>query len=414
MIVAFEITARTILHLGADLISSDAVAIYELIKNAVDADSKDGVDIDFDIVLLADAYADFCAEGAMASPSDTPALKKMLRDALVPTAPKELLNDFRAKIESARTTEQLLAAATDAYQACNRIVVRDRGHGMTGQDLKDIYLTIGTTHRADAIRGALVERSTKTPYLGEKGVGRLSAMRLGRHLRVETASKIDSYLNVLEINWRAFEVAYEKPLGSVQLRPVRGGHKPQGFHSGTTITISDLRSSWKLQTVKELIVSPLARMMDPFSWAERRRFRVRVRYNEEQVESARTVVKELLDNAHGKCVGKFEVAPSPELNVEYATSLHEGTPLSEKLDFTDLASMSGLRDYGESAAALKTLGPFDFEFYWFNRQRLRATEGIGGSQRRAEPGSDLGRDKPLSRWLSGIAVRRPARRLARS
>lgn len=33
----FRVTARTILQLGAELISSDAVAFYELIKNAFDA-----------------------------------------------------------------------------------------------------------------------------------------------------------------------------------------------------------------------------------------------------------------------------------------------------------------------------------------------------------------------------------------
>lgn len=36
----FKITARTILQLGAELISSDAIAFYELIKNAFDAGSK--------------------------------------------------------------------------------------------------------------------------------------------------------------------------------------------------------------------------------------------------------------------------------------------------------------------------------------------------------------------------------------
>src|SRR5262249_12554425 len=43
--MAFKIAARTLLHLGAELISSDAVALYELIKNAFDAGSKRGVTI---------------------------------------------------------------------------------------------------------------------------------------------------------------------------------------------------------------------------------------------------------------------------------------------------------------------------------------------------------------------------------
>src|SRR5262245_52499328 len=35
----FRVTARTVLQLGAELISSDSIAFYELIKNAVDAGS---------------------------------------------------------------------------------------------------------------------------------------------------------------------------------------------------------------------------------------------------------------------------------------------------------------------------------------------------------------------------------------
>ena len=38
--MAFKVAARTILELGAELISSDAVALYELVKNSVDAESE--------------------------------------------------------------------------------------------------------------------------------------------------------------------------------------------------------------------------------------------------------------------------------------------------------------------------------------------------------------------------------------
>ena len=41
----FKVSARTVLELGSELISSDAIAFYELIKNGVDAGTKDGVTI---------------------------------------------------------------------------------------------------------------------------------------------------------------------------------------------------------------------------------------------------------------------------------------------------------------------------------------------------------------------------------
>jgi hypothetical protein len=60
----FRITARTVLELGAELISSDIIAFYELIKNGFDAEARlgvvperrRGVDIRFDIVLPRHAY----------------------------------------------------------------------------------------------------------------------------------------------------------------------------------------------------------------------------------------------------------------------------------------------------------------------------------------------------------------------
>ena len=52
----FRITARTVLELGSELISSDIIAFYELIKNGFDARTKSGVDLRFDIVLSRHAY----------------------------------------------------------------------------------------------------------------------------------------------------------------------------------------------------------------------------------------------------------------------------------------------------------------------------------------------------------------------
>jgi len=47
----FRITARTVLELGSELISSDIIAFYELIKNGFDAGTKNGVEVRFDIVM---------------------------------------------------------------------------------------------------------------------------------------------------------------------------------------------------------------------------------------------------------------------------------------------------------------------------------------------------------------------------
>ena len=53
--MSFRVAARTLLHLGAELISSDGVAFYELIKNGLDAGSRT-VRIDVVITLPQPTY----------------------------------------------------------------------------------------------------------------------------------------------------------------------------------------------------------------------------------------------------------------------------------------------------------------------------------------------------------------------
>lgn len=378
--MAFKITARTILHLGAELISSDAVALYELIKNAIDAKSKNGVDVDFFIVMLASEFAAFSMEASESN--DVGGLVKSLTDKILPGAPKEFVDSFLSIIGTPADVPDLLARAHNAYKRCNFIVVSDSGHGMSYEDLENIYLTIGTTHRADIINAALKKGGeTKTPYLGEKGVGRLAVMRLGKHLLVETATEDDSRMNLLEIDWREFEKAYDKPAGSIPIEPELGAAKPKGFTSGTRITISDLRASWTRNKLQEVAVNQISRMTDPFSWAEKRRFQIRLSYNGNAVEHSRIVARELLANAHAICHGQFEIdGNGPKLNITFESALYAGERSLYSFDSTDLVSMSGIGEsgkFGRVTPILKALGPFSFDLYWFNRQRLRALEGVG-------------------------------------
>ena len=47
----FKVKAKSILELGSELINSDIIAFYELIKNGFDAGTKNRVEIQLDIVL---------------------------------------------------------------------------------------------------------------------------------------------------------------------------------------------------------------------------------------------------------------------------------------------------------------------------------------------------------------------------
>ena len=224
--MSFQITARTILHLGAELISSDAVALYELIKNAIDAQSN-SVRIDFEIVIQeSDLRSILEAEEDGVSNRSVEEVKSALLARMVPTAPSELRDHFEEMITDAKSMDSLIRRAREAYKKCNRIIVADDGEGMTQEDLQTVYLTIGTTNRTDAVRRRVAEgmarrigeqservrAQAKPPYLGEKGVGRLSVMRLGWTVRIETATTRETAINVLDIDWHRFEEAYDLSL----------------------------------------------------------------------------------------------------------------------------------------------------------------------------------------------------------
>lgn len=375
--MSFLITARTILHLGSDLISSDAVALYELIKNAIDARSKTGVDVEFDIVIR---QSDFAAAMSLLEEDDEGVslddVKKALLGRINLEADQELKDRFVTAIESARSKASLAKEAHRAYRDCNRIVVSDTGHGMSRQDLKEIYLTIGTTNRAKAVRAAIKTGQGEPPYLGEKGVGRLSAMRLGWKLQVETVTTEERETNVLDIDWRKFEEADDAAATSVHIEPQPGHRKTRG-ESFTRITISDLRSSWSVSRLTQIATDQIARMTDPFSWSGRR-FQMRLKLNGVPVHPVRAVVGELLAQAHSKCVGKYRIeGGKPVMIVTIESALYAGDPREVRFDLVDLMSMSGLRESGQPSSVLRSLGPFSFELYWFNRQRLRGLPDVG-------------------------------------
>lgn len=374
--MAFKITARTILHLGADLISSDAVALYELIKNAIDAKSKNGVDVVFEILVKEPDFSAFITKAEAASDKDVPALRLELFDLFLPDAPDELVAQFSEAVNDAKTINDLISAAKTGYRDCNRIIVSDTGHGMTLQDLSDIYLTIGTTHRTNEVKKALADNEDKSPYLGEKGVGRLSVMRLGRRVRIETCSESDERWNVLDIDWDRFAEAYDKPASGVELVPTKGPKKTISF--GTRIIITNLSSSWTLQRLATIAQEQISKIADPFSIVEKRKFSIRLRFNKTPIDQSRTIADLFLKSAHATCTGEYTVDNGiPQLKVMMYSDLYDGPPTEHIFDLNDLKGMSGLRDSGQPRSVLRSLGPFKFQLYWFNRQRLKAVPDVG-------------------------------------
>jgi len=241
------------LALGADLISSDIFAFYELIKNALDAKSPTGAEIRFEIVLRRNEYLKL-RDKVIEKDADVRQIATHISKALDSSAPKRSIVRCQKALDQAINSESLVRTLDDIYSCENRIIISDTGSGMSQQDLINNFLTIGTPSRKREIDAALADPSSADsppPYLGEKGIGRLSAMRLGNFLSVETAEEKDTHFNVLNIDWSLFD-NLDTTLDKITISPITGKPKPDPNWSGTRLIIRSLNADWTKNHVNDL------------------------------------------------------------------------------------------------------------------------------------------------------------------
>ena len=194
--MAFKIAARTLLELGKELISSDEVAIYELIKNSVDAESE-VICIRASIVIAYSTYQK--ALDDLEYGLKTAKVLSNISEKVLPDAPEEAAEDFLHKLkEAVGNKSRFERALRESYTLYNWMEFEDSGHGMSFEELDDVYLTVGTRSRRK-------ENISGSAYLGDKGVGRLSVMRLGEKLHVRTSTAGESRFNILDIDWTMFD-----------------------------------------------------------------------------------------------------------------------------------------------------------------------------------------------------------------
>ena len=398
----FKVSARTVLELGSELISSDAIAFYELIKNGVDAGTKDGVTIKFKVVLARRDYLEL--RHTVNRLRNMPDNGNHAEDEFdFEEALAELLDETRARlfsdagklydraIEFLENIDDLdeYDAALEEIDALNQVTVSDTGSGMSLEQLETVFLVLGTKSRKEEVDTAFEDGVSEAPYLGEKGIGRLSAMRLGDRLTVRTAREEDETFNILDIDWTDFEDP-QKMIEDVTIEPRVGGEKPQPDYSGTDIRVRRLKANWDRNRVERLAVDDFSLLANPIG--KSKRHRIAIFWNGERINFAR-LDKNFLSHAHATLKGEYKIRDgSPELTLRMElVNLGFEHPVEhqiETLKFDDLlAALVRLRQKRSrenkrdvNAAALTDVGPFNFELYWFNRATLRKGRSTGDYQ----------------------------------
>ena len=373
----FSFEARTLLELGKELISTDEVALYELIKNAVDAGSPK-VEIDVQSRL---AHTDY--REAVRQLSET---RKALSEVTAFIRGKMEADDGdgceECLAELNRTTNRdKYRRRLDAHYArLNSIEIRDTGEGMSFEELGDVYLRIGTRHR----RRQNEEGATK---LGDKGIGRLSAMRLGDLLTVETSKEGERYWNVLDVDWGVFSHSEDMLVQDIELAPERGRRKRQRNDHGTTIRIRSLNADWTWVRFNELLDGKIARFIDPFETGLANRLLV-ARHNGRRAMIP-SIPKALMKHAHARCRAKFDFDGSDPVimgKIDYREKQRATTIEARGSEVMTLNRTTRKRRAKRGHAAfeetpismdaLVRLGSFDLEMYWYNRRIVDSIEGL--------------------------------------
>src|ERR1700752_644072 len=110
----FKVSARTVLELGSELISSDIIALYELIKNGFDAGTKNGVEIRFNVVLRRNALLTL---QNLIERDEVPLdeLKQAALKSFNVKAMKSLFDHASEILDNARSTSSFGKALTEIY-----------------------------------------------------------------------------------------------------------------------------------------------------------------------------------------------------------------------------------------------------------------------------------------------------------
>src|SRR6266511_609844 len=131
-----------------------------------------------------------------------------------------------------------------------RIEIEDNGCGMDETVLRMAWMVIATDFRAQQRDQNIRSKHFNRYPLGEKGLGRLSAHKLGRFIRLITRAKGGSEL-VLEFDWDKLENAEELNDAAVTLQRRSPETFPSAKH-GTKLEITKLRESWARGEIRRL------------------------------------------------------------------------------------------------------------------------------------------------------------------
>jgi signal transduction histidine kinase len=346
---SFRAKARIISEIGDELISSDSIALYELIKNAYDADSSSAL-IEVSTPLVPQDIEKFVKELKNLLDADTSntEIENKIFGQLLLLINDQLALDNLQQVLQKRDVLLFETVLKREVRRLSKICIADEGHGMNQETLENAFLTVGTPMRRQQRK---TQKRSRVP-LGEKGVGRFSAKRLGNHLLVETKASDESRVYYLEIDWSQYASDSDLFLDEVT-NLLWSKIATPNRRTGTTLIIEDLNEVWSLNKLKSIAHDHLSKLMNPFFLNE---FRIIVRFNRETIDLL-DFQEEILKLARLKVKGCIDPNTKNILNYQLIYDKENKEASITQTDYN-------LRPVSE----LIKVGAFSFEVYDFDRQ----------------------------------------------
>ncbi|MFK3857212.1 sensor histidine kinase [Agrobacterium pusense] len=190
----------------------------------------------------------------------SPSILARLGEELVPEADQGVIELVKNAYDADATRCRVELIETGIFGGTIRVV--DDGTGMTEADLRQGFLIVGRS-RKDAT--SLTRRFARVP-VGDKGLGRLSALRLGRRVQVITRPLQQPGVEFrLELDWDAFDSAVTVEDVVIAIT-AESSERP----AGTEIWIENLRAPFPRGTADRLARNLLL-LSDPFRETEHRK-----------------------------------------------------------------------------------------------------------------------------------------------
>ncbi|WP_353630735.1 ATP-binding protein [Achromobacter xylosoxidans] len=387
----FRIAARAMRQLGAELITSDEMALYELIKNGFDAQSPRTI-----VSISAPADA-----SAVALVREQLLTKKISVDVALERLEKTLSADLTleqraSNLQQFKEHKSSVSALCDFLEMylrdCFWIEVSDTGCGMSAGDLHSRFMMVGTPTK-------LIEKAqANRTILGEKGIGRLSMMKLGQVATVRSKVAGAALWSSIQFDWKKFDEP-DAELGDVRFI-VADGEQDEELVHGTVIKITELLTNWSAAKVNDFLNKYVRRLQDPFA-KPRRPYPIDVLLNGQRLAIA-PIPPWLLDVAQFRC----EISFTPSATDNTAVALRReviwkgaSSPETRTWTLDELASLVGV-----PTETCRSLGTFSASCHWFNRALIVGTVDHPKPRMLAE----------LNVWCGGFAVYRDGFRIGQT